>query len=93
MARPAYPSVQSHYAAKMMRLALSVGVVWGVASTCLAILLVTVFLQVGCCSAAVLQSVLLLQAVYMMLQDQWMGDTPQSKGPGNFGLWRWCSDR
>ena len=55
MARPAYPSVQSHYAAKMMRLALSVGVVWGVASTCLAILLVTVFLQVGCCSAAVLQ--------------------------------------
>ena len=52
MARPAYPSVQSHYAAKMMRLALSVGVVWGVASTCLAILLVTVFLQVGCCSAA-----------------------------------------
>ena len=37
-----------------------------------------------CCSAA---------GGDVMLQDQWMGDTPQSKGPGNFGLWRWCSDR
>ena len=90
MARPAYPSVQSHYAAKMVRLALSVGVVWGVASTCLAILLVTVFLQVGCCSAAVLQC---CRRCDVMLQDQWIGDTPLSKGPGNFGLWRWCSDR
>ena len=26
------------------------------------------------------------------MQDQWIGDTPISKGPGNFGLWRWCSD-
>lgn len=28
----------------------------------------------------------------VFVQDQWIGDTEQSKGPGNFGLWRWCSD-
>ena len=28
-----------------------------------------------------------------IFKDQWIGDTEQSKGPGNFGLWRWCSDR
>ena len=25
-------------------------------------------------------------------QDQWIGDSDNSKGPGNFGLWRWCTD-
>lgn len=64
-----YSSVHDHYANKMMRISLSVGVVWAMASICLSILLVLVFLQ-----------------------DQWIGDTPQSEGPGHFGLWRWCSD-
>ena len=68
--KPGYSSVHDHYANKMMRYSLSVGVVWAMASICLTILLVVVFLQ-----------------------DQWIGDTPQSEGPGNFGLWRWCSDK
>ena len=25
-------------------------------------------------------------------QDQWIGASDLSKGPGNFGLWRWCTD-
>jgi len=29
----------------------------------------------------------------LFLEDQWIGDTPASRSPGNFGLWRWCSDR
>lgn len=66
-----YSSVHDHYANKMMRISLSVGVLWAMSSICLSILLVLVFLQ-----------------------DQWIGDTPQSEnGPGNFGLWRWCSDK
>eukprot|EP00092_Neocalanus_flemingeri_P010705 GFUD01011531.1.p1 GENE.GFUD01011531.1~~GFUD01011531.1.p1 ORF type:complete len:263 (+),score=47.73 GFUD01011531.1:363-1151(+) len=65
----AYHSVSHHYSTKMMRTSLAVGVVWGVASLCLAIITGLVFIQ-----------------------DQWIGDTEQSKGPGNFGLWRWCSD-
>ena len=28
-----------------------------------------------------------------VLQDQWIGDAENSKGPGNFGIWRWCVDR
>lgn len=31
--------------------------------------------------------------VVVFMQDQWIGDTEQSKAPGNFGLWHWCSDR
>jgi len=67
--KPGYSSVHDHYASKMMRISMSVGVVWAMASICLSILVVVVFLQ-----------------------DQWIGDTPQSEGPANFGLWRWCSD-
>jgi len=67
--KQAYHSVRHHYSTKMMRTSLAVGVVWGVASICLAICTGLVFMQ-----------------------DQWIGDTPLSKGPGNFGLWRWCSD-
>merc|ERR1712014_269296 len=26
----------------------------------------------------------------VFLQDQWIGDAENSKGPGNFGIWRWC---
>ena len=29
----------------------------------------------------------------VFLEDQWIGDTPSSRSPGNFGLWRWCTDR
>jgi len=54
----------------MMRISLSVGVIWSMASICLTILLVLVFLQ-----------------------DEWIGDTPVSKIPGKFGLWRWCADK
>lgn len=68
-AKPSYTNVYDHYASKMMRISLNVGVIWAVASICLSIILATVFLQ-----------------------DQWIGDTPLSKGPGNFGLWHWCSD-
>jgi len=32
-------------------------------------------------------------AIVVFLQDQWIGETEQSKAPGNFGLWHWCSDR
>ena len=28
----------------------------------------------------------------VFVQDQWIGDTQESKGSGHFGLWRWCSD-
>ena len=28
-----------------------------------------------------------------MFQDQWIGDSDYSKGPGNFGLYSWCTDR
>ena len=28
-----------------------------------------------------------------LFQDQWIGDADKSKGPGNFGTWRWCTDR
>ena len=69
--KPGYSSVHDHYANKMMRISLSVGVLWAMSSICLSILLVLVFLQ-----------------------DQWIGATLQSEnGPGNFGLWRWCSDK
>lgn len=29
----------------------------------------------------------------VFLEDQWIGDTEESHSPGNFGLWRWCTDR
>jgi len=64
-----YSSVRHHYSTKMMRISLAVGVVWGVATLCLAII-----------------------TALVLMQDQWIGDTEVSKGPGNFGLWRWCSD-
>ena len=41
-----YTNVYDHYASKMMRVCLNVGVIWAVASICLSIILVTVFLQV-----------------------------------------------
>lgn len=31
-------------------------------------------------------------AIVVFMQDQWIGDDNNSKGPGNFGLWRWCTD-
>jgi len=30
--------------------------------------------------------------IVVFLQDQWIGDAENSKGPGNFGIWRWCTD-
>jgi len=30
--------------------------------------------------------------IVVFLQDQWIGDAENSKGPGNFGIWRWCVD-
>jgi len=30
--------------------------------------------------------------VVVFMQDQWIGDADNSKGPGNFGIWRWCTD-
>lgn len=33
----------------------------------------------------------ILTAVVFM-QDQWIGDTENSKAPGNFGIWRWCTE-
>ena len=34
-----------------------------------------------------------IQKVYIYPpQDEWIGDSSNSKGPGNFGLWRWCTD-
>merc|ERR1712123_206937 len=32
-------------------------------------------------------------AIVVFMQDQWIGDADNSKGPGNFGTWRWCTDR
>lgn len=29
----------------------------------------------------------------VFLDDQWIGNTTESRSPGNFGLWRWCTDR
>ena len=43
-----YHSVSYHYSTKMMRTSLAVGVVWGVASLCLAIITGLVFMQVIC---------------------------------------------
>ena len=31
--------------------------------------------------------------VFSIWQDEWIGDTPVSKIPGKFGLWRWCADK
>jgi len=31
-------------------------------------------------------------AIVVFMQDQWIGDADNSKGPGNFGIWRWCTD-
>lgn len=28
----------------------------------------------------------------VFMQDQWIGNGEESKGPGNFGLWKWCTD-
>ena len=44
--KQAYHSVSHHYSTKMMRTSLAVGVVWGVASLCLAIITGLVFMQV-----------------------------------------------
>lgn len=30
--------------------------------------------------------------IVVFLQDQWIGDAENSKGQGNFGVWRWCVD-
>ena len=46
MSKPNYTSVYDHYSAKMMKLSLSVGVVWAMSSICLSIILVMVFIQV-----------------------------------------------
>ena len=43
-----YHSVSHHYSTKMMRTSLAVGVVWGVATLCLAIITGLVFMQVIC---------------------------------------------
>ena len=45
--KQAYHSVRHHYSTKMMRTSLAVGVVWGVASICLAICIGLVFMQVS----------------------------------------------
>ena len=44
--KQSYHSVSQHYSTKMMRTSLAVGVVWGVASLCLAIITGLVFMQV-----------------------------------------------
>jgi len=31
-------------------------------------------------------------AIVVFMQDQWIGDADNSKGPGNFGTWRWCTN-
>jgi len=41
---------------------------------------------------AVASLCLMILTALVFMQDQWIGDTHLSKGPGNFGLWRWCSD-
>ena len=45
-ARPSYTNVFDHYASKMMRISLNMGVIWAVGSICLSIILTIVFLQV-----------------------------------------------
>jgi len=42
---------------------------------------------------AVLTTCYAILTAVVFLEDQWIGDTPQSRSPGNFGLWRWCTDR
>jgi len=64
-----YSSVFEHYAGKMMKISMSIGVIWAMSSICLTIILLLVFVQ-----------------------DQWIGDTQESKGSGHFGLWKWCSE-
>ena len=46
MSKQNYTSVYDHYSAKMMKLSLSLGVVWAMSSICLSIILVMVFIQV-----------------------------------------------
>lgn len=29
--------------------------------------------------------------IVVFLQEEWVGDTPESKSPGHFGLWRFCT--
>ena len=41
-----YHSVSHHYSTKMMRTSLAVGVIWAVASLCLAVIVGLVFIQV-----------------------------------------------
>ena len=36
---------------------------------------------------------MLILTTFPYSQDQWIGDADNSKGPGNFGTWRWCTDR
>jgi len=31
-------------------------------------------------------------SIVVFMQDQWIGNGEESKGPGNFGLWKWCTD-
>ena len=42
-----YSSVYEHYAGKMMKISMSVGVIWAMSSLCLAIILLLVFIQVS----------------------------------------------
>jgi len=30
--------------------------------------------------------------IVVFMQDEWIGDSDYAKGPGNFGLWSWCTD-
>ena len=53
----AYHSVSYHYSTKMMRTSLAVGVVWVVASLCLAIITGLVFVQVTAVTGVVLTTI------------------------------------
>ena len=33
------------------------------------------------------------KAQIVLLQDQWIGDADNSKAPGNFGIWHFCTGR
>ena len=82
-----YTSVHHHYATKMSRVGVAAGVVSNnLPSSCRVIIPGPQVWGVASLCLAIL-------AGLVLVSDQWLGDTPASPAPGNFGLWRWCSDR
>ena len=88
----------------VLRCRWAVGVLWAVLTTCYAILTAvsTNYLKFLLFEVSTITQILhdnhhpsshYPERQVVFLEDQWIGDTPSSRSPGNFGLWRWCTDR